>query len=104
MQVFKEKMALTIKVKVVPSSGKSCWQLDKNGTLKCFLKSAPEKGAANKELIKTLSKQLKIPQQEIEIISGLTDRKKVLKIHTALTKTKFFAQVGIQEEQMGLTK
>lgn len=95
-------MALIIKIKVVPGAGKYTWQLDKNGTLKCFLKSAPEKGAANKELIKSLSKQLKITQQDIEIISGLTDRNKTLKIHTALTETEFLAQVGIQESQMSL--
>lgn len=97
-------MALTLKIKVVPCAGKSAWQLDKNGNLKCFLKSAPEKGAANKELIKTLSKHLKIPQQDIEIISGLTDRNKTLKIHTALTEIEFLALVGIQDVQMGLTK
>jgi uncharacterized protein (TIGR00251 family) len=92
-------MALTIEIKVVPQSGKYEWQLNKNGILKCFLKSAAEKGAANKELIKTLSKQLKIPQQDIEIVKGLIDRNKVLKIHTGIDKDEFLQKIGISEKQ-----
>ena len=95
-------MALVISVKVVPSSGKSAWQQDKNGQLKCFLKSAPEKGAANKELIKTLSKLLKVPQQDIEIVSGLIDRRKNIKIHTALTLEEFLQKIGV-DNQLRLT-
>ena len=92
-------MALIIEVKVVPSSGRSEWQLNLNGKLKCFLKSAPEKGAANKELIKSLSKQLKIPQMDIEIISGLIERNKKIKIHISLTFATFLEKVGIPELQ-----
>lgn len=92
-------MALVISVKVVPSSGKFEWVLDKNGALKCFLKSAPEKGAANKELIKNLSKLLKVSQQDIEFITGLTDKNKTIKIHTALTLEQFLTKVGIYEQQ-----
>ena len=95
-------MALTIEIKVVPQSGKYEWQLNKNGTLKVFLKSAPEKGAANKELIKNLSKQLKTPQQDIEIVKGLLDRNKVIKIHTGIKQSEFLQKVGIQEKQMQL--
>lgn len=95
-------MALTIKVKVMPNSGKSLWQIDKNGQLKCFLKSQPEKGAANKELIKTLSKLLQIPQMDIEIVSGLTDRNKLIKIHTSLTLNIFLAKVGIPDTQKSI--
>lgn len=82
-------MALIIEIKVTPQSGKSCFELDKQGVLRGFLKSAPEKGAANKELIKLLSKKLKIPQNDIEIISGLTIRKKKIKIHKSLTFEQF---------------
>lgn len=95
-------MALTIAIKVVPSSGKSAWQRGKNGQLKCFLKSPPERGAANKELVKMLSKLLRVIQQDIEIIAGLTDRKKILKIHTALTLEEFLQKIGV-DTQLCLT-
>jgi len=95
-------MALTLKIKVMPNSGKTGWQQDKNGILKCFLKSLPEKGAANKELIKNLAKILKLPQNDIEILTGLTSRNKTLKIHTDLTLEQFFKKVGIEYSQVSL--
>ena len=91
-------MALTIQVKVVPSSGRSSWQLDKNGQLKCFLKSAPEAGAANKELVKTLAKLLGVTQSDVEIVRGLTERTKFLKIHTDLSQGAFLEKLGLAQQ------
>ena len=93
-------MALIIEIKVVPSSGKSDWLIDKSGCLKWFLKSPPEKGEANKELIKALAKQLKVPQQDIEIIGGLTSRKKILKIHVSLTWADILKALEIDQQQV----
>lgn len=73
-------MVLLITIKVVPSSGKQEFILDTLGDLKCYLKSQPEKGLANKELISLLSKSLKIPQASIMLLSGDTSRKKKLRI------------------------
>ena len=97
-------MALTVEINVVPQSGKYEWQLNKNGVLKCFLKNAAEKGSANKELIKSLSKQLKIPQQDIEIVKGLLDRNKILKIHTGIERDEFLRKIGIEDFQNNLFK
>lgn len=92
-------MALIVEIKVVPLSGKTGFELDKQGDLKCFLKSAPEKGAANKELIKLLSKELKIPQNDIEIVSGLTLRKKRIKLHVAITFEEFSEKLGLAHQK-----
>ncbi len=73
-------MALIFMVKVVPSSGRQECILDKSGELKCYLKSQPERGLANKELIGMLSKSLKIPQASIMLLSGDISRKKKIKI------------------------
>jgi len=73
-------MALIISLKVVPSSGKQECVLDKAGELKCYLKSQPERGLANKELIGFFSKALKVPQASIMLLSGDTSRKKKIKI------------------------
>ena len=74
-------MAMFIDVKVVPSSGKNLCVVDKNKNIKCYLKSAPEKGKANDELICLLSKILNIPKNFIEITFGKTSRKKRIKIN-----------------------
>lgn len=92
-------MALIIEVKVVPQSGKSGYELDKKGCLKWHLKSAPEKGLANKELVRALSKELKIPQNDIEIVGGLTSRNKKIKIHTALTFEQFCQKLGLSYQE-----
>lgn len=74
-----------LEIKVVPSSGRSGFKMDKNGTLKCFLKSAPKKGEANVELFKILSKALSLPSANLNLLSGQTSRKKRVKINTNLS-------------------
>ncbi len=44
------------------------------------LESAPERGMANAELMKKLSKHFNVDRRSIRIISGLASRKKVVEI------------------------
>lgn len=94
-------MSLVIDVKVVPSSGKNASKLDKNGTLVLYLKSPPERGLANAELIKYIAKSIGVTQQQISIIGGLTSRKKRIAIDAPLTKQQLLFALGI-EEQMNI--
>ncbi len=91
-------MALIIDIKVIPQSGKQLFKLDKAGRLTCYLKNAPERGLANKELIKLLSKGLKIPQTEVEIIGGKTSRNKRMKIAKDIDRDTLLEQLGIQQQ------
>lgn len=91
-------MPLFINIKAVPSSGKQGCAFDKSGTLKCYLKSAPEGGKANAELIKYLSKKLKVPQNEISIVGGTTSRKKRLKIE-GITLEEFYQKLSLEKQQ-----
>ena len=52
-----------------------------DGTVKIKLKSAPEKGKANEELIELLSDSFEIPRQNIKILTGETARTKLIEIH-----------------------
>ena len=88
---------LVIVVKVTPNSGRTIWVLDKNGCLKCFLKSAPEKGAANKELIRFLANKLGIAHRDIAIITGLTNRKKRIRIRSTITYEEFLKVVELEK-------
>lgn len=74
-----------LRVKVIPKSSKTEiveFMEDREGekTLKIRLKAVPEKGKANAELIKFLSKTLNLDKTAISIISGKTDQIKLLKI------------------------
>lgn len=91
-------MALIIAIKVIPSSGKNKIILDKAGALKIYLKSPPEKGKANQELITILSKGLDLPKFAIEIVGGLTDRNKRIKISTNLSWPQILEKLGIQAQ------
>ncbi len=72
-------MEKTLEIKVVPKAKKQKI-VEENGKLKVYLKSPPEDGKANKELIEVLSKYLKVKKNKIEIIKGQFSRNKVVKI------------------------
>lgn len=92
-------MMLYIDIKVIPSSGTQKWALDKSGKLKCYLKSAPEGGKANNELIKLVASALKISSNKILIHLGTTCRNKVLKIETDMTREQFLLSLGLEIQQ-----
>ena len=92
-------MAIHIELKVMPQSGKQGFLYDKNGTLKCFLKSPPEGGKANSELIKFISNALGVPQENIMIVQGATARKKRISIRTAMSQTTVLEKLGLEIQQ-----
>ena len=51
-----------------------------NNEIKISLKSKPQLGKANRELIKSLSEHFKISTNKIKILSGFSSRKKVVEI------------------------
>ncbi|MFC1810610.1 DUF167 domain-containing protein [Patescibacteria group bacterium] len=71
-----------LRIKVQPKSKESAiGDLMEDGTLKVRVKAAPEKGKANKEVIKLLSKKYSVRKSEVEIVSGKTDQIKLIKIN-----------------------
>ena len=92
-------MALIIEIKVTPSSGRQQFVLDnKSDQLKCYLKSAPERGKANEELIKFLSQKLSTTKNSISIIFGATSRKKGLKIDLDIRFDELLSKLGIERQ------
>ena len=65
-----------LKIKVIPHAGRT-ELTEENAKLKLYLKSAPEKGKANAELIKFFKKKYKL---SVRIKSGETSREKVLEL------------------------
>ena len=90
---------LVFEIKVVPSSGRQAWELEASGRLKIFLKSAPEHNKANLELIKLLSKQLKITQNQIEIVSGGISKYKRIRIDRELSWLELLKILGLEQQQ-----
>ncbi|CDK30567.1 DUF167 domain-containing protein [Candidatus Babela massiliensis] len=88
-------MSVIIAIKVTPKSKCSKILLDKSGRLCIHLTSVPENGKANYELIKLLSKLIKVPQSNIEIVSGLTSRLKKIKITGFLTQEEVLNKLNL---------
>lgn len=70
-----------LKIKVLPNSQETCFvEAMSDWVLKIRLKSVPEKWKANIELIKYISRELKINKSNISIILWFTDKNKLVKI------------------------
>jgi hypothetical protein len=53
-----------------------------NDEISVGIKSTPQKGEANRELIKKLSKYFNVSQSQVKITSGEKSRKKLIQIIT----------------------
>lgn len=97
-------MSYIVSVTVKPQSREQriTWDQERQVFI-CQLKSAPEKGKANSELIKLFSQKLGIPQASIDIMTGHTEKKKRLKITGEWSLEKIFATLNIQIQQTFLT-
>ena len=94
-------MAVIFEVKVVPSSGCNKWVLDKSGKLKCYLKSPPERGLANYELITLIAKALKLTKVDVEIISGQTSRNKKVRVLADIKLADILDKLGVKDVDLG---
>jgi uncharacterized protein len=70
-----------LRIKVLPKSPKNeVVEILDDETIKIRIKAVPERGKANAELIKFLSKELNVQRDQISIISGKTEQLKLVKI------------------------
>jgi uncharacterized protein len=65
-----------------------------DGSLKIKIKAKPVEGRANKGLVKYLSDFLDIRESDIEIISGISSRNKIIRIRN-------IDSVGLQQKILG---
>lgn len=68
-----------IEVRVIPKSGRSELKME-GKTLKVWLKSAPEDGKANDELVRRLADVLNLRRTDIRIVRGSSSRNKLVDI------------------------
>ena len=67
-------------VRVVPRASRSEVIGLQDGVLRIRIAAPPVNGAANRELVKFLSKKLKVPQAAITLITGNNSKNKALRI------------------------
>lgn len=71
---------MLIKVKVLPESKKVEIIKKAEDRFEIKIKAKPEKGLANKEVMKVLSEYFKTPETKIRLIKGHTQRNKIFEI------------------------
>lgn len=89
---------IALAVKIIPNARKSEVVSVKEEELNLRIAAIPADGRANKELIRFLSKTLKIPKSRISILSGEKSRHKKLLLeiaepleHFLIALSKFFS-------------
>jgi|APDOM4702015248_1054824.scaffolds.fasta_scaffold281814_2 hypothetical protein len=72
--------AVTLGIRIQPRASKNGMARMADGTLKIRLTAPPVDGAANEALVLFLADAFGVPRSQVEILSGLTARRKVVRI------------------------
>jgi hypothetical protein len=76
----KDSAAFILTVRVVPRASRSEVAGLQDGALRVRIAAPPVDGAANRELVKFLSKKLKVPQAAVTLVTGNNSKNKVVRI------------------------
>ena len=80
-KTLQEKKELFLQIKVHAGAKKTEFkEILENGVIKINISAVPEKGKANLVLIKFLSQEFAVKKNQIEIVSGKSDKNKIVKI------------------------
>jgi uncharacterized protein (TIGR00251 family) len=70
----------TFLVRVQPRAKRNAVQLAAGGGLKVYVTAPPEDGRANEAVVETIAEWLGVKRRQVEIISGSTNRNKVVAV------------------------
>jgi uncharacterized protein (TIGR00251 family) len=74
------KSGRIIKVRVTPGASRQRVERAKDGSYRVHLKTSPDKGKANKELLVVLAGYLGVPRSDLVLTHGSCSRDKILKV------------------------
>jgi uncharacterized protein len=77
---YSQDRGLTFAVRIVPRASRSEIVGEHDGALRIRIAAPPVDGAANRELIRTLAKMFKLPQNAVEIVSGANSKNKTVRV------------------------
>jgi uncharacterized protein len=80
---YSQDRGLTFAVRIVPRASRSEIVGEYNGALRVRIAAPPVDGAANRELVRTLAKVFKLPQDAVEIVSGANSKNKTVRVRGA---------------------
>jgi len=80
---YSQDRGLIFAVRIVPRASRSEIVGEHDGALRIRIAAPPVAGAANRELVRTLAKIFKLPQNAVEIVSGANSTSKVVRVRGA---------------------
>jgi len=90
----------TLKIKAQPGASRSEFAgLYGEEALKVRIAAAAVEGAANKELVKFLSKAFRVPKSSIRFKSGETAKIKVIELPYSEKFEEFLGELGVSSEE-----
>jgi len=81
IEIRDTRAGATFAVKVQPRARKNAVTGELDGALKLALTAPPAEGKANEACIEFLAKLLKVPRSSINIVSGETSRRKMIRVY-----------------------
>jgi len=96
-----DSTSITLKIKAQPSASKSEFAgLYGDDAIKLRLAAPAVEGAANKELIKFLSKKFKVSKSEVEFKSGQNSKIKLIKLPKSDKLIEFIKEIESGRESI----
>jgi uncharacterized protein (TIGR00251 family) len=80
---YSQDRGLIFAVRIVPRASRSEIVGEHDGALRIRIAAPPVSGAANRELVRTLAKIFKLPQNAVEIVSGTNSKSKTVRVRGA---------------------
>jgi uncharacterized protein len=78
---LREDKTVLLRVKVIPKSGRTCFAGEmEDGSIKIKVAAVPEQGKANAELVSWLAEYFEVPKANVEIVSGATAPRKLVRV------------------------
>ena len=71
---------ITLSVRVQPRAKRNAVQPAAGGGLKVYVTAPPEDGRANDAVVETIAEWLGVKRRQVEIVSGATNRNKVVRV------------------------
>lgn len=93
MRPMPNGVRFTVHVKPLRNETKLLCEPD--GTLTIHVAAAPMKGKANREIVRWLSKRLRVSSSHVQLVAGIHSNVKVIEI-TGLTEAEITAALGIE--------
>lgn len=75
-----QSQTTTLSVRVIPRAKRNAVTKMKDGSIKVYVTAPPEDGRANEAVVETIAEWLGVKRRQVTIVSGATNRNKVVRV------------------------